>query len=414
MKIKDIIISESEYDVEKKLLSFLEKNKTSLNKDVIDHCFKKDIYLFRGIKTNEPYFSAFPRKDRKPKDTPIIIQSILNEIYEKNSIKATRGNSFFTTTSSSVASDYGEVYVVFPYKNFHFSYGKSEKMKDLFFDFISNKNYLPKFITKNIIPKYIKNNSDKIYQILKNLGLFAKPDSVRSLFYKYIESPVKHMMEVILSREDKEIYITPEQLIESVKLLLDIPEVGDKNIHDRKFMINCLTRFFSFIFTNQKKLFDNIKKIIQKYINEKNEISSSEIEREIYETFNILIDYIKNEMLIHLVDDHIDQLRPYEKSYEKNINTKDDDEGYFKNVLVNKDSYNFYSKLLSDDEVKKYLEKQIIKNIIYGSVPDDINLFLGLLKKQNENELLINGQCCFINYEIFEGSFYEIKKLLLS
>jgi hypothetical protein len=123
-------------------------------------------------------------------------------------------------------------------------------------------------------------------------------------------------------------------------------------------------------------------------------------------------------MLTYLVDDHIDQLRSYERSYErninKNINREDDDEGYFKNVLVNKDSYNFYSKLLFDDEVKKYLEKQIIKNIIYGSVPDDINLFLGLLKKQNENELLINGQCCFINYEIFEGSFYEIKKLLLS
>jgi len=413
MKIKDIIISESEQSVEKKLLSFLERNKTSLNKDVIDYCFKKDIFLFRGIKTNEPYFSAFPRKDRKPTDTPIIIHNIMNEIYEKNNINATRGNSFFTTTSMSIASDYGKVYVAFPYENFYFSCGKNEKMKDLFFDFISNKNYLPKFIAKNIIPKYIKNNSDKIYQILKNIGLFARPDSVRSLFYNYIESPFKHMMKMILSREDKEIYITQEQLIEFIKLLFDIPGSGDKNIHDRKFMINCLTRFFYFIFINQKKLFDNIKKIIQKYINEKNEISSSEIESKIYETLNVLINYIKNEMLTNLVDDYIDQLRSFEININKNINIEDDEEIY-KSFLVKKDSYDFYSILLSDDEVKKYLEKQIIKNIIHGSAPSDINLFLGLLKKQNENEVLINGQCCFINYEIFEGSFNKIKKLLLS
>lgn len=92
--------------------------------------------LYRGMKTesNVAWFEGMPRENRKATDTSKASHALLNKMFEIAGIKARRDNSIFVSSDLDQASEYGDIYIIFPKDGFDFSW--SPKYKDFFRDFM--------------------------------------------------------------------------------------------------------------------------------------------------------------------------------------------------------------------------------------------------------------------------------------
>jgi len=87
--------------------------------------------LFRGINDFKglPLLSKHkcPR-NRSPVDSSRVIHKITDDWFKKNTGIGFRSNAIFSTGRASIASDYGDLFMLFPIGNFDFCYSK--KIKD--------------------------------------------------------------------------------------------------------------------------------------------------------------------------------------------------------------------------------------------------------------------------------------------
>lgn len=86
--------------------------------------------LFRGQDdASQPLFVAYPRADREPKDSDPEAQKLLDNYLSLCGFKALRSNSIFTSADRDQASNYGDVFAIFPKNGFSFTW--STKHDDL-------------------------------------------------------------------------------------------------------------------------------------------------------------------------------------------------------------------------------------------------------------------------------------------
>lgn len=78
--------------------------------------------LLRGTFTHSTFFRAASPKNRKPLDTPLVIQKSIDKWLAQNGFKALRKNSIFTTRIPIVAAEYGYPYVIFPINGFNYTW----------------------------------------------------------------------------------------------------------------------------------------------------------------------------------------------------------------------------------------------------------------------------------------------------
>jgi hypothetical protein len=96
--------------IRKNCQPFLQSNKQSL---------LNETYLYTGTNrwTSRVFKSIVP-SNRKPKDSPRVIHNLFDNYFRQQFGIAYRSNALFTTLKSSVAENYGNVYVVFPIGNY--------------------------------------------------------------------------------------------------------------------------------------------------------------------------------------------------------------------------------------------------------------------------------------------------------
>jgi hypothetical protein len=111
-----------------------------------------DTFLYRGIKgaleKNIPVaFWDYTKPRKKPMDTPVEIQTVVDTVLKSAGFTALRGNSLYCTSSFSFAEIYGKdnVYYIFPKNGFTFTW--SEKYKDFYEEFVSQYPGLDSFLT---------------------------------------------------------------------------------------------------------------------------------------------------------------------------------------------------------------------------------------------------------------------------
>lgn len=117
--------------------------------------------LFRGLHINTPkvIWGDTP-KDRRPRNTPWHVQTMLDNLLRKAGFKALRSNSIFCSGSEYMAQDYGDMFMVFPFNGFNFTW--SPNVADLFEDF--NDQDLRKIKTM------IQKNGDAAQWFVKNFN----------------------------------------------------------------------------------------------------------------------------------------------------------------------------------------------------------------------------------------------------
>ncbi len=131
-----------------RLQNYLTEGYKSIPEEDIDALIQKDCkpflkqiknkHLYRGTKLSYNAFKAIPRKDRKPKDTPIEMQNLFDDIMQKLYGWKPRAQGVFVTGGISQAQVYGSVYEIYPIGKFKFIYASD--VHDFFTEFRGEAN----------------------------------------------------------------------------------------------------------------------------------------------------------------------------------------------------------------------------------------------------------------------------------
>jgi hypothetical protein len=89
--------------------------------------------FYRGVKSRSHFFYKPVRPDRQPKDTHPYVHDMFVDFLEKEDAVANRDNSAFISADPEDAARYGELFVIFPVGNFHYTWIKG--INDLTGDF---------------------------------------------------------------------------------------------------------------------------------------------------------------------------------------------------------------------------------------------------------------------------------------
>jgi transcription antitermination factor NusG len=148
------------------LFKGLQKNCKEIIKvyqDLNGSSFKRQKFLYRGIRSRSDALYGKPFEARKPKDSNSELHTMLNDAMKNAGFTARRDNSTFTTGDRGQASGYGNsLYILFPVDGFKYTWSRTEK--DLVLDSgkrmaLLDKNVLKKLRT--MITKAKKDNPDK-------------------------------------------------------------------------------------------------------------------------------------------------------------------------------------------------------------------------------------------------------------
>lgn len=116
-------------------------------------------YLFRGVNGMPLVFLANPRTDRKPRDSSMEFQVVIDNKLRTVGFKALRSNSIFCCGNQQYASKYGNNYIIFPRNGFNYTW--SESLCDYYQQAKDNKvvahNTLP---PKEYVEKYKFKDTD--------------------------------------------------------------------------------------------------------------------------------------------------------------------------------------------------------------------------------------------------------------
>ena len=115
-----------------RLEHYLTEGYKSISEDDIDVLIQKDckpflrqitkFHLYRGIKINYTALKVIPRTERMPKDTPIEMHNLFDNIAKEMFGWKPRAQGVFATGGTYQAQTYGTVYEIYPIGNFKFLY----------------------------------------------------------------------------------------------------------------------------------------------------------------------------------------------------------------------------------------------------------------------------------------------------
>lgn len=137
--------------------------------------------LYRGIISNTPFFSRqYVRQDRKPRDSGREIHKKWDNFFKKEFGHPFRSASVFASTNYNDASDYGDVFLIFPTQTY--SYVFSPYVSDLTESFnvslqnFNNQNRGEDNYTSNNVPQDVVNDimGDFTYEMDFGLDEFLK------------------------------------------------------------------------------------------------------------------------------------------------------------------------------------------------------------------------------------------------
>jgi len=95
---------------------------------IVSACKSTGKLLYRGTKEDAPAFYGKPFNERVAKDSSSIMHDAWNHAMDQMSVVARRDNSIFTTTSRSLASNFGtQIYIVFFRDPFHFTWSDTDR-----------------------------------------------------------------------------------------------------------------------------------------------------------------------------------------------------------------------------------------------------------------------------------------------
>lgn len=82
-------------------------------------------YLYRGVKYSpSEIYAGQPPINRFPKNTPKRADEIINQAMQEVGYTARRDNSIFVTSDYSDAGSYGNLYIIFPFNGYKFTWSK--------------------------------------------------------------------------------------------------------------------------------------------------------------------------------------------------------------------------------------------------------------------------------------------------
>jgi len=95
---------------------------------IVNACKSTGKLLYRGTKESAPAFYGKPFNERIAKDSNSMMHEAWNYAMDKIGVVARRDNSIFTTTSKSLADNFGhQVYIVFFRDPFHFTWSDTDR-----------------------------------------------------------------------------------------------------------------------------------------------------------------------------------------------------------------------------------------------------------------------------------------------
>jgi hypothetical protein len=95
---------------------------------IVAACKSTGKLLYRGTKEDAPAFYGKPFNERVAKDSSSTMHDAWNHAMDQMGVVARRDNSIFTTTSRSLASNFGtQVYIVFFRDPFHFTWSDTDR-----------------------------------------------------------------------------------------------------------------------------------------------------------------------------------------------------------------------------------------------------------------------------------------------
>jgi hypothetical protein len=165
-----------------RLKQYINEGKTSSFEEVIttimDKCqpvikellpfHKNDSLLYSGRKNTSDMFIGKVRTDRKPMDTPIDKQKMMDLLFKKYHGWKPRSNSIFCTGDIAQANDYGKVYAIFPIGRFKYLWNPHIRdfFSDVIDDFVNSKTEDPHTISDiyaDELESEIMRVNDKLY-----------------------------------------------------------------------------------------------------------------------------------------------------------------------------------------------------------------------------------------------------------
>lgn len=141
---------------------------------------------------SQPFFKGDSKKNRIPRDVPIVTQQVIVKMMQMLGFGAHRGNSIFVTSNSYTAGAYGIRFVIFPRDGFQFIW--SRVIVDLFNKLREINYMIPDF--DNIRQSDLIHFEDAFQYTDKNLSeaLTSKHEVMISGSYYAINS--KNFMEI--------------------------------------------------------------------------------------------------------------------------------------------------------------------------------------------------------------------------
>ena len=402
--ITDIFkINEDKIDINKKeLFDNLKKIKSKIDKELLKFFNDNNIFLYRGYNSKPIVFCAAPREKRSPADSPLTFQYLIDNILKSGNVKALRENSFFSTLSKETASKYGDIYIQLPFNNFDFYCNL--KISDMYENFFEDRTYAVE-MAKNVDFEGFKNLLNLMYE--------------KDLLYVYSETTeeLKRLLRIEIDRniniekilKTGNYFENFEKLLrELIITIFGIPEnmiykqtsIGDYEKQNQDLIKYILykmgtTKEIKFKFRNN--IYGDLLKEILK-------------DDRVREKFVTNIKSYCREITKHISNSLINLFIKDPKRTQKSDIFKND---YLK---LNKIFETLFNK---SEKMNLFLKKLLIseKNAIYGSYPADKEKFKSLLiklrKQRKDNEILIKGNCCFIEgFEFFDNREEIVNYLL--
>lgn len=138
---------------------------------IVNACKATGKLLYRGTKEDAPAFYGKPFNDRYAKDSSSEVHAAWNVAMDAAGVVAKRDNSIFTTTSRSLASNFGtQVYIVFFRDPLNFTWSDKEK------DLVLSAEMMDRMVSPETVIKimsYVWQNDElreeykKMFRILK-------------------------------------------------------------------------------------------------------------------------------------------------------------------------------------------------------------------------------------------------------
>jgi ribosomal protein L24/adenylate kinase family enzyme len=172
--------------------------------------------FYRGIKSHDDALVGKPFNRRRPKDSDSNLSKIFNNRMAEAGFEARRDNSTFVTGNKMQADGYGQLYVIFPFDGFNFSWSKN--VSDMVLGPEFYKNLIDDEKIKPLI-KYIENNKENLgkygFDFYDLLGTYRLNNTLKAAKSAISAGDIPTDFEQLTKLEN---IITPESVVSGFQL----------------------------------------------------------------------------------------------------------------------------------------------------------------------------------------------------